>query len=301
MQLVIDTLIESPQVLRLAANFLLEHAALRDAMEGAGQGVPMGTRVPSASDATGAPPPPPPPPPPPLPPGNVVPFPPPPPSAPLPSASTAAAQEASTASPTSAPASALTQDYDSAGVPFDPRIHQANGNKKKDGTFKIKKRIDPAFVSAVMKELAPRIRGVQTPLPVGASAAPVSLPQTEAPAYDEAARTEGHVNTLPPPPPPPPSGALPPPPPPPPPPAPEAQASAANAGAKASPGGAPPVDPYRALLQKIIDARRAEKITAEEVAQICASVGAPSVSLLNNMPELVPQVDFMIDDLLRTR
>lgn len=339
MQLMIDILAETPAALRLAATFLNDHAALRDAMEGAGQtaraSVPAGTfqdngtanvyTPPAAPEAPPAPldiPPPPPP-------ANVLPFVPPAPVAPMTSpsltptapitapAAVAATVPAVSGAPLTAaanPVAPVADEYDSSGVPFDARIHQKKRGKKKDGTWKLQKGIDDAIVAGVMKELAPRVRHPgaaslptqeavaaaaqvppaslfgQTPLPAGASTAPVSLPATgalplppvpPAPTNPAAVVPAQNVAGSVPVPPPPAPGAIPAPPPP-----------AVEQ---------PTVDPFRALVNKITQARKDGKMSAEEVTQCVVSAGAPSLQLLNAMPQLIPTVEASIDAILALR
>lgn len=290
MQIMIDTLADTPSALRLAAQFLIDHASLREALNaGAGLAVdvPTGTQQPPAPPA------------PPVPATSATApaistatpssapavVPPPPPTLsivpPPPAAMPPEAPEAPAVLPVTGSTAPVDEFYDDSGVPFDARIHQKSKNKKKDGTWKVQKGLDPAIVEAVMRELAPRIRRpgaaatpAQTPPPAGASA-PVSLPPV-----------------------PPPPGAIVPPPPPPLPP--QAQAPITTPGAEATPGG-PAVDPFRALVSKITNARREQKISPEEVTQCVTAAGAPSLQLLNNMPHLIPNVEAGIDAILAVR
>lgn len=174
MQLIIDTAQETPEVLRLTAQFLTDHAHLRDLIA-SGAGMPPAKTKTEVQDVpTGtveAPPAPPPPPPPP--PANLL---------SLVDSVKAAAKFAPEAlySHSTAP-----DEYDGAGVPHDLRIHQAGKSLKKDKTWKLRKGVEDALVERVMRELAPRIRKSeapapafgQSPLPVGA-VAPVTLPAT---------------------------------------------------------------------------------------------------------------------------
>lgn len=275
MQLMIDLLAESSVALRVAARFLEEHAQLREISEA------EALQTPGNYGEETAPPPPPPiqdhataqvPPPPPPPPAVSPIAPPAPPAATAPAFVPPAVPAAEIAPPpptipAAGPASNL---FDKSGVPFDERIHQKSQKQKADGTWKIKKGLDPSIVEAVMRELAPRIR------PNGAGAvAPVSLPQA-------------------PPPPPIPAQAGIPFPPPPPLPA-EVQAQAPP------PGQALPLDPYRAFVKKITDARAQNRLTADEIIQAVTASGAPSLQLLNNMPHLLPAVEGYIDAILVTR
>lgn len=198
MQLMIDIAIESAASLRLAAQLLLDHAAILDGQPN----VPAGT-IPAAPPAPPAPPAP----------SNVVPFPPPPPAvvpqAPatsIPNASTTAAHAppmapvaalpatsvpvppapaATAAAVPPAPITGGPVERDAAGMPWDARIHQKGKSKKKDHTWKLQKGIDPAIVAGVMQDLqargllAPTAPSGSTPAPAGA-AAPVSLPASGA-------------------------------------------------------------------------------------------------------------------------
>lgn len=314
MQLMIDILAETPAALRLAAEFLSSHAALREASE-----VPTGTHAapfapaaPIAPIATApasstlnptlapavapeAPPAP----------GNVLPFvPPAPPTGPAvilgengnvvammnapPAATpdTRVVQMATTSNVAPVSPGVLAappvDEYDSSGVPFDARIHQKKRSVKKDGSWKLQKGIADAVVSAVMQELAPRIRKAPvapaappapvTPVAAGASA-PVTLPPVPpipgTPTAPQAAPAAPSAPTAPP--------------------APQAETVA------------PALDPYRALIRKVTDARTAKRCTAEEVTACAAAAGVPSLQALNAMPHLISTVEAHIDALLATR
>lgn len=277
MQLMIDLLAESAVALRMAARFLEEHAQLREISEAQAMQTPGNY---GEEDTTAAPPPPPihdhaaaqVPPPPPPPPAVTPTAPPAPPAAMAPAFVPPVAPVAAIAPlpPTIPAAGPVSNEFDKSGVPFDERIHQKSRKQKADGTWKIKKGLDPAIVEAVMRELAPHIRGAGTPATAGAIA-PVPLPQA----------------------PPPPQASIPFPPPPPLPPEVQAQALAASQ--------APPLDPYRTFVKKITDARGHNRLTAEEVIQAVTQAGAPSLQLLNNMPHLLPLVESYIDAILATR
>lgn len=330
MQLMIDILAETPAALRLASQFLHEHALLREAMEdGAGLppgNVPTGTRpeVPAAPLATSAPssiataanvpaPPPlslvPPPPPPIAPtagyPSSVAPPAPttaPPASMPsVPSVMTPAMSvppspsTAAPASPGASGAPAAADEYDTSGVPWDGRIHQKGKSVKKDGTWKLQKNIDQAIVTAVMAELSTRIRHPGSVAPTAPSVPPVST--APVPGASPA------PVSLPPVPPPPIAGT---------------PAVAQNIAAQTPLAPPPPIpaanqvppppiaeaqdaDPFRKLVAKITAHRAAQAITPQEVTQCVTAAGAPSLQLLNNMPHLIPAVEANIDALLATR
>lgn len=131
MQLTIDTNTDSPEMIRNVAAFLATFAGVPPQLE-----APPPPQTYAYAEARDFPPPPPP--------SNVVPFPP-------------APQIADTVmSPPDASAIAIpaTSTLDSAGLPWDARIHMDKKQQKKDGTWKIQKGCDPALVSAVVMELA---------------------------------------------------------------------------------------------------------------------------------------------------
>lgn len=321
-QLMIDIAQETPDGLRLAAKFLSDHAALREAMERNDQSLALNTApVPAGTSLPPVPPPP----------SNVIPLVPPAPLAatpiapvapPAPSALPVVSTSSAVVSPvTTTPGVLPTDAYDDTGMPHDLRIHQKGMSKKKDGSWKVQKGLDPALVIAVTQELqaAGRMRAPtntsaqpnpatlfgQTPLPAGASA-PVALPpgpqnaqipppppqgdiiaQAQHQAYAQAvAQTQAQI-----PPPPPvslPGGSTVPVPPPP-------GVGLPNAGQS---NVVPIVSGFRALMDKLTRARTAGKLTAEQVNSAVQRAGAPSLQMLSSMSHLVPEVDALIDALL---
>jgi hypothetical protein len=201
---------------------------------------------------------------------NVLPFPVPPPPPP-PTAGTAATTIpappalSAGAATTVASANPLEGQVDAFNMPYDKRIHQKTGNKKKDGSWKLIKGIDPAVVAAVTAELAARKGAV----------APVSLPDP----YNN-----GLGNPLPVPPVPHGAGAGYVPTPPAPPPVPVPPVAAVGV-----------VSPYRALIERITAATKGGKITPARVNELCQSNGVPNLMQLNNMPDKIDIVGTMID------
>jgi hypothetical protein len=212
---------------------------------------------------------------PPPPPSNIVNFPvPPPPPPPPPISNPAGVNTAGAPLPPTSPlapsaagaSNAAHADYDSAGMPWDGRIHQKGKNKKQNGTWKLIKGIDPALVAPVVAELA--ARKLQTPasptagfLPLsGGSTVPV-LPQPP-----------GAPTTNVPPPPPPPPMSVPPAPP---------------AGALS--------DPYRALIDKIVEHTKAGKFDGAKINFLCQRHGAPNLMALGSMPHAITLVDKDVD------
>lgn len=197
---------------------------------------------------------------------NVLPFPVPPPPPPPPSTSsvdTAAPRPPAPPASTAAGVSTVVSvEVDSAGMPYDARIHQKGKGKKKDLTWKLIKGIDPAVVAAVTAELAAS---------KGASA-PVSLPQGQGPVpVPPVPPANGAATASVPTPPTPPAVPVPP---------------VAAVGA---------VSPYRALIERITAATKEGKITPARVNELCQLNGVPNLMQLNNMPDKLPDVSTMID------
>lgn len=324
-QLMIDIAQETPEGLRLAAKFLSDHAALREAMERSDQPLALNTApVPAGTSLPPVPPPPS---------SNVIPLVPPAPGGatpiapaapPAPSALPVVSTLSVVVSPaTTTPGALKTDAYDDTGMPHDLRIHQKGMSKKKDGSWKVQKGLDPALVIAVTQELqvAGRMRAPtntsaqqpnpatlfgQTPLPAGASA-PVALPpgpqnaqippppppfqNQGAQGGQESNQTQGYQGTQVVPPPPPvslPGGSAVPVPPPP-------GVGVPNAGQS---NVVPIVSEFRALMDKLTKARTAGKLSADQINSAVQQAGAPSLQMLSSMSHLVPTVDALIDALL---
>lgn len=178
----------------------------------------------------------------------------------------------------------VSAEADSAGMPYDDRIHQKAKGKKKDGTWKLIKGVDTAIVQAVTAEIAARRAASPAPtagsLPVAGNSASNGTP----------AVPPAGSNTVPVPPVP-------------------NDAAANGMSAQNNAGGVVPVppapavggvgasdaSPYRKLIDKITDLTKSQKITPAKVMEICQSHGAPSLMALNGMQHLVPEVDKDID------
>lgn len=135
-----------------------------------------------------------------------------------------------------APGVALTPaERDTAGVPYDARIHNKSRTKKQDGTWKLAKGIDPALVTAVMAEIT------------GTPAAPLApAPVPPAPAVPAA-----------------PTAPIPPAPTPPPP----------SVGSAAPAAAGPSGTSFREVMKKITDAQTAGRLTKAQVDHALAQVG----------------------------
>lgn len=200
---------------------------------------------------------------------NVVNFPtagnvPPPPPLPL-TAATVAAPPSMSAPAAGVAGAVVSAEYDSAGMPWDARIHQKAKGKKKDNTWKLIKGIDTAIVQAVTAELAAR-KGASAPvsLPLPPNFAPGT--QAPGPILGTNSVSVSPVSNVPAPP-----GV----------PAPPASAPVSVPPPPAI--GAVPSSPYRALIDKITEFTKAGKLAPAKVAEICQTHGAPSLMALNGM------------------
>lgn len=160
-------------------------------------------------------------------------------------------------------------EFDSAGVPFDDRIHQKKRGQKTDGSWKLQKGIDPAIVQRVISELSAsgKMRPLDAPPPPSANVP--SPPSSEAasvfgksPLPASAAAPSPPINEAPPPPP---------------------------------PSDAMPTVTFRALVARFAAATKDGKLTPQEVQGICQQHGAPTLMALNSMAHLVPDVSATLD------
>lgn len=249
--------------------------------------VPLPPTIPAAGPAFS------PPPPPPVPVGtnddegdagpssNVVnfPTPPPPPSGASPAATNfatgtpVAAPAAGNGSPVSGAAPAGPAEFDSSGLPWDARIHQKSKNKKKDGTWKLIKGLDATIAAAVVTELAARKGAASSVAPPVTPPGSVPLP----PVSNVPAPPPVPAPTAPP------SVPVPPPP------------AVGSAGAPPPPPSSITGMTFRQLLDKITEATKASKITPSEVSLICQECGAANLMQLNSMPQLIENVNTLLD------
>lgn len=150
-------------------------------------------------------------------------------------------------------------DYDSAGVKYDPNVHSSSRAKLKDGKWKMRR-------GGPSKTTAP-------PPMVPASPPPATAPPAAAPPPPPSDPYVAGIMS----PPVTPTAAAPPPPSDPPPPP-------------------PPAGPtYRSLVAKITAAVQAGKMTHNRVKELCIAGGAPDLTTLNAMAHLIPTVDTLVD------
>lgn len=65
-------------------------------------------------------------------------------------------------------------EFDSAGIPWDKRIHSETRNTNKDGTWKRRRNTDDIYYASVMAELSQRTAGQQPSSPPAAPASPAA-------------------------------------------------------------------------------------------------------------------------------
>jgi hypothetical protein len=207
---------------------------------------------------------------------------------------------------------AVTPD-DSAGMPWDARIHQKAKGKKKDLTWKLIKGIDEATVIAVTSELAAR----KIATPASPSVAPAAFVPPLPPTAGTVAILGQNGNVVA-------TGAVPPPPatvaqpvflpetnnagqqnsvpvPPVPSTAPVETVPAQN-GPATPVVPVPPVAPagpmgvtYRSIIDKMTAGTKAQTLTAAKVLQIVQDCGCPNLQQLNQMPQIWADVDARIE------
>ena len=165
-----------------------------------------------------------------------------------------------------AASSAGPVERDSSGLPYDVRIHQATRGKKTDGTWKLKKGLDPAIATAVTVELR------------GATASGVAGPALAPPPPSMVA-------------PPPPASAVAP------------QPGPVASGPAPVPSGDTPVTAFRKLMQVITANTNTGKLTNDEVDAALKSVDLPPrqlISLVQN-PDKVAGVAAYVEAVLAAK
>lgn len=220
---------------------------------------------------------------------NVLtnPAPPPPPSLvkiPEPPSSPIAPNAAATS-----PAGATTQssagpvEYDSAGVPWDARIHQKTKGVKKDHTWKLLKGIDQNIVQGVIAELSANGK-LKPTMPAAPTAQPVQrVPVLIGPNAGQLSESVFGKSPLP-------AGAEAPPPPP-----------ANNAPPPPPPSDAQPGTAFRTLVGRFAMATKAGHMTPQQLNALCQANGAPNIMALNSMEHLIPAVNVALDGELLSR
>lgn len=76
----------------------------------------------------------------------------------------------------------ITHSFDSAGVPWDSRIHSTPATAKADGTWRARRGVDPATAARITAELLSTVSAPAAPAPVVTAPAPVvTAPPAPAP------------------------------------------------------------------------------------------------------------------------
>lgn len=160
-------------------------------------------------------------------------------------------------------------ELDSAGLPWDARIHAESKNKIADGTWRRKRILDAALLAHVEAELR-QVMGALVVLPPAIPNATITnLPH--------------NATIVPPPPPATETNVMPP-----------IPASLVRAPTPPAPPPATAASPtavtYVALIGKVSAAMNAKKITPADTIAICQKHGLPGLPMLSNRPDLLPQV-----------
>ncbi len=190
-------------------------------------------------------------------------------SAPIPPAPPAAPSAPIAAPQTGSPAAGV--ELDKHGLPWDARIHAESRAKVADGSWRMRRNLDPAVRATVEAELR-QVMG----------AAPAS-PLAAQPAATVTTPTAGSASS---------AATAPVPPITPPPPSPLAQTAAPGVDLRQQ---------FVSLVGRASAAIQAKKVTQAEITQCCAEAGVPALPLLANRLDLVPQVAANVDALIAAR
>lgn len=186
--------------------------------------------------------------------------------------------------PASSGAPVMSADLDKNGLPWDSRIHAESKAKVADGSWRMKRNLDPAVRATVEAEL----RQV-----MGAPAAPLAVPTVTTPA--PAAPVGASSPTI---------TALPAVAPPPPPVTIAPVVQPAPVGSMAAFGQAVEADGRQAFVQLVgraSAAMQAGKITQAEITECCQAAGIPALPLLANRLDLVQRVAADVDAIIAAR
>ena len=174
-------------------------------------------------------------------------------------------------------------EVDSAGMPWDYRIHASSRAKVADGTWRQRRNLDPNVLAQVQAEML-QVMGL--PIPTAGSGSQ----QEEQPSADpiaEATPEQAFIDAVIPPPPPPfaPSAVVPaapvaiaPPPP----------STPAGVATTASLSSQPVTFPQ--LVTRITKMLAAKELTQGDIAGACQSLGIPHMPALASRPDLIPSM-----------
>lgn len=160
-------------------------------------------------------------------------------------------------------------ELDTEGLPHDLRIHSPEKTKNKDGTWRVRRKTDPALLAAVKAELKSVMAA-----PAGNATAVVPPPPSDAVQLDPAAAFGGNASV-----PVAPSAATPI----------TTEPPAAN-GATLSEDLAE----FARVMRTVVAKQKAGVLTTEATAQIAASLGLTGVKDLSKRPDLIAAFEALL-------
>lgn len=146
-------------------------------------------------------------------------------------------------------------ETDSAGIPWDGRIHASTRAKITDGTWRMRRAVDPSVVTAIEAQIRQTSSVPPAPVPV-----PVPLP----PFVPSVVPPVPQANFIP--------------------------VISAGAVASAFPSDQPIANHFPALMKGITGGYAAKTITQEMIAQALQAVGVPALPMLVHRQDMIPLV-----------
>jgi hypothetical protein len=154
------------------------------------------------------------------------------------------------AEPTPPAATPPGVELDADGLPWDARINADSRGTVKDGTWRLKKQLDPAFLESVKTELRAAMAAATVPPAPPAATVPPAPPAATVPPAPPAATVPA---------------------------APQADSEPAPLS-------------FAGFIQAITKRQVAGTLTVQEVNQVCARYGLATMALLNSRPDLIPAI-----------
>ena len=160
-------------------------------------------------------------------------------------------------------------ELDTEGLPHDLRIHSPEKTKNKDGTWRVRRKTDPALLAAVKAELKSVMAA-----PAGNATAVVPPPPSDAVQLDPAAAFGGNASV-----PVAPSAAIP-----------------ITTEPPAANGATPSEDlaEFARVMRTVVAKQKAGVLTTEATAQIAASLGLTGVKDLSKRPDLIAAFEALL-------
>ena len=186
-------------------------------------------------------------------------------------------------------------EVDSAGMPWDYRIHASSRAKVADGTWRQRRNLDPNVLAQVQAEML-QVMGL--PIPTAASGSQQEEQPSADPIVDSTPEQAFIDAVIPPPPPPPPAAhavAVPVPPP-------FAHSAAvpvapstitpptASAGVATTASLSSQPVTFPQLVTRITKMLAAKELTQGDIAGACRSLGVPHMAALASRPDLIPSM-----------